>query len=329
LGTSETIRDLGDFLGAGGHQAVGAIVFWSLSSVQIERAELRAAFEQIGMGAAVPKDPRHSTSLTTAVHQMLVGKPGVLARKVDKGWGIVIESHQAVEPGTGQARARLRYQHSATVVADPFDLGMAARREKFPEQRALELDWTFTPASDCVRRTFELAREVEQRFLDARRYLDTSDLSTILVNAMHGTTRDSLLGAVSLRQTAGGLYFVHASKIEKLRALQGVLARLAPQSEITLLTITGSADNLAAAAKAARQSFQLQLAELRSEVAEFRRTTPIGNRSERSITTRADHYRQLAARVELFRDVLGSITDQLEAEITGARGELERLLDAE
>lgn len=328
LGTNETIRDLGDFFASGGHQAIGALVFWSLSGVQIERAALRAEFEAIGMGAAVPRDPRHSTSLTTAIHQMCVGKPNVLARKVGKGWGIVIEDTQQVEERPGEVASRLKHVHAATVYADPMELSMRRRAENAPQQKALELEWRFTPAAHQVRRVFELAQEVEQKFLDARAYLDTSDLSTILVNAMHGTTKDALLGAVSLRQTAGGLYFVHASRLGVLHQLRDALQRLAPQSDISVLTITGSADNLGAASKAARQSFQLQLADLKREVQEFRATTPLGNRSERNITTRADHYRQLAGRVELFRDVLGGIADELGNEIEGARGELERLLDA-
>lgn len=327
LGTNETIRDLGDFLASGGQHTIGALVFWSLSGVEVERDVFRQELEALGMAAAMPRDPRHSTSLRTALGRLLVGKANLLVRQVDKGWGLVVEQAVAPEPGS-KGPSKLKHVHCATVVADPMDLAVERRREA-GKQLAPDLAWTFTPTLPLMARTYELARETEEHYLHARRYLDTSDLSVILVNAMHGTTRDTLLGAVSLRQTTGGLYFVHSSKLEQLAQLRELVQRHAPKSDLTILTITGSADNLAAAGGAARQSFQIQLAELRKEVAEFRSTTPLAERTERSVTTRAAHFRQLAAKVELFRDVLGGITDELTREIDGAKGEVERLLDAE
>ncbi len=322
LGASETISHLGDFLASGGHQTIGAIVFWSLSGVRIERSELRAAFEEIGMGAAVPKDPRHSASLTTAVHQAAVGKPNVLMRKVAKGWAVVLESPDPEQP------ARLRHTHAATVVADPMELAVERRRAAQPERLAPELDWKIQAPAEAIAKVLPIAREIEERFIDVRKHLDTSDLSCILVNAMHGTTRDQLLAAVSLRQTSGGLYFVHASKVPALLSLRAAVERLAPKCDLNVLTITGNADNLAAAGKAARQSFLAQLSDLRKEVSEFRASVPLGERTERSVTTRAAAYQQLAGKVELFRDVLGNVASELGEAISAARVEVERLLDA-
>lgn len=334
-GTNETIQHLGDFLSGGGERTIGALVFWSLSGVSVERSVLRAEFEAIGMKAAVPRDPRHATSLTTAVKALCVGKPNVLARRLAGGWGIVVESTEAeaapAATGAGKQQ-RLRHHHLLSVLADPMELTMQARQREHPETRAPELAWRFTPrlgtTDRSMARALELAREIEQKYLDARRLLDTSDLSTILVNAMHGTTKDSLLAAVSLRQTTGGLYFVHGSKLGELGRLREVVEKLAPNSSITVLTITGNDANLEAASKAARTSFRTQLAELREEMAEFRASTPVAERDDQNIRTRAARFTQLAGRVQLFRDVLGDIAGELGAEIDQARGELERLLDA-
>lgn len=320
--TSETITNLGDFLASGGHQTIGALVFWSLSGVRVERAELRAAFAEIGMGAAVPKDPRHSASLTTAIHQAAVGKPNVLMRKMAKGWAVVLESPDPNAPG------KLKHTHAATVVADPMEMLVERRRAADPQRLAPELDWKFQAPAEALKAVLPIAREVEERFVAVRQYLDTSDLSCILVNAMHGTSKDQLLSAVSLRQSSGGLYFVHSSKLPKMLALRQAVERLAPKCELNVLTITGNADNLAAAGKAARSSFLMQLAELRKEVSEFRASVPVGERTERSVSTRAAAYQALAGKVELFRDVLGDVADQLGNEIEGARAEVERLLDA-
>lgn len=322
LDTSSTIAHLGDYLASGGHQTIGALVFWSLSGVRIERADLRSALGAIGMGAAVPKDPKHSASLTTAIHQTAVGKPNVLMRKVAKGWAVVLESADPAQVG------KLKHTHAATVVADPMELAVQRRAEKDPNRLAPELDWKIQAPAESIAAVMPIAREVEERFVAVRQYLDTSDLSCILVNAMHGTSKDQLLAAVSLRQSSGGLYFVHASKLPSLLAMRTVLERLAPKCELSVLTITGNADNLAAAGKAARLSFQAQLAELRAEVAKFRADVPFGDRVERSVSTRAAAYQQLAGRVELFRDVLGSVADELGSEIEAARAEVERLLDA-
>jgi hypothetical protein len=320
--SNHTLSHLGDFLASGGHRTIGALVFWSLAGVRIERTALRAALGEAGLGAAMSRDPRHSASLTTAVHQVQVGKPNVLMRKVAKGWALVLESPDPAQPG------KLTHVHAATVVADPMEIMVERRRERHPERPAPELDWKFQAPAEALALVMPLAREVEEKFAETRSYLNTSDLGAILVNAMHGTTRDQLLGAVSLRQTTGGLYFVHGSKLPVLHALRSVVERLAPKCEINVLTITGSSDNLQAAGKAARASFQLQLAELKKEVSEFRAGTPLAQRQERSVVTRADAYRQLSARVELFRDVLGGIADELGEEIEGARAEVERLLDA-
>jgi hypothetical protein len=321
LSTTETLTHLGDFLASGGHQTIGALVFWSLSGVKCRRDELRAALKEAGVGAAMGKDPGHAASLSRAVHAVKAGKPQLVERRLAKGWALVIQSNEVGEGG------KLKLVHAATVQADPLESAVRRRQQQNPHQIAHDLEWKFQAPAAELRAVLPIAREVEEKYLEVRDWLDTAGLSEILVNAMHGTSKDQLLGAVSLRQSSGGLYFVHGSKLPLLHALRGVVERFAPACDINVMTITGSQDNLAAAGKAARQGFQHQLQELRAELAEFRASTELGKRRETSITVRAEGFRRLQARVELFRDVLGGVADELGAQIEEARGEVERLLE--
>ena len=319
LSTTETVSHLGDFLASGGHRTIGALVFWSLAGVKVRRDELRAALKEAGVGMAMGKDPGHDACLSRAVHAVEPGKPHLVVRKLAKGWALVIQSQ-------GQD-GKLKLVHAATVKADPLEFAVKRRQAQNPSQKAHDLEWTFQAPPAELQAVVPIAREVEERYLETREWLDTAGLSEILVNAMHGTSKDQLLGAVSLRQSSGGLYFVHGSKLPLLLALRGVVERFAPRCDINVMTITGSEDNLAAAGKAARQGFQHQLQELRKEVAEFRAGTELGKRREASVATRAEAYARLAARVELFRDVLGDVASELGAEIEGARAEVEQLLE--
>jgi hypothetical protein len=304
---ANVVGDLGAFLRAGGTKEIGALVFWSLSGVNIPRDEFRKAFEAHGMGAAVPRAPRHATCLTTAVTGAMVGKKDVFARRLEhNGWGLVVEHHD-------RDNNELAHKHVATVELEGL--------------KNIRLKWKFQGKPEQLAKLSVVKPDIEARYETARTHLDTSDLSSILVNLMHGTARETLLGAVSLRERTGGLYFVHARRLEDLALVKNTVERLAPKCSITVLTISGSADNLAAAAAAARQSFEGQLKELRDELVQFK--AQLGNKgaTEHNITVRANRYDQLNARVELFRDVLGDVALELEMSIASAKAELVKELE--
>ncbi len=310
MGAVATVREIGDLLGAGGTHTIGALVFWTLAGVSVPRAEFRKTFEDMGMGSAVPRDPRPQTCLTTAVTGAMVGKKDVIARRLPRGggWGIVLESHDSNEN-------KLEHGHIATVELE----GVADVRTK----------WSARGKPAQLVRMASVKADIDVRYAQARSHLDTSDLSTILVNLMHGTTRETLLGAVSLRERTGGLYFVHSSRLEDLRLVKDAIERLAPSCQIVIMTITGSTDNLRAAAAAARQSFEAQLKELKEELAEFKSSLTEQDKdvSNRNIDVRAAKFDQLRSRVELFSDVLGDITKELTIQIATAKAELIRELE--
>lgn len=318
-GRGATILQLETFLSAGGEKTIGAFCFWSLGGVHVERRVLREAFDQIGMSAAVPRDPRFQTLLSTAMAKLPVGKRNVVARRHAGGWAILVEERDLLEQ-------KLKLVQVAHVgVGEAYRVAEA--RAKDPARLAPELVWKFMGTPSHVQAGMQLAREVEFEFQEARLYADTADMSTILTNCMHGTTKDTILGAVSLRQTTGGLYFVHATRVAAARQLAELVQRLAPQSVVTVLSLTADQANLEAASTAARTSFTAQLAALREEVETFRSETPLSERTDRNIATRAAHFATLRARVELFRDVLGGVAGELASDIERAKNGLESLLD--
>lgn len=316
---SATAERLEAVLSGVGSKTIGALVFWSLSGVDCSRDALRDAFTARGMAAAVPRDPRPTTLLSTAVKATGVGKANVLWRRAGSGWALVLE-----ETVTENGATRLAHAHVATVKVDAHLEYVKRALLQNPQRLAPELQWKFTGKPLQVHRAQVIAAEVEQAYHRAKNYLETADLSVVLVNLMHGTSRDTLLGAVSLRQSTGGLYFVHASQVERARQVRDLVHQLAPKCSVVVMAITGEAENLEAAAQAARLGFVTQLNELRNEVTKFLSETPRAEVSDRNINVRVDRYKQLSARVEIFRDILGSVAGELGSQIEAARKDLER-----
>lgn len=321
MAISATAAKIGQVLEGVGSKTIGALVFWSLSGVDIGRAELRQEFQDAGLGAAVPRDPRESTLLTSAMRRTMVGRSDTFTRRFSKGWGIVLEI-----PGPPNERGehKLIHQHVASVHVETMQIAVDRARMANPQRLAPELVWRFHGQAEHVVRAQAVALVVEQEYRNAADRLDTSDLSNVLVNLMHGTTRDPLLAAVSLRQSTGGLYFVHASKVDQARQVRDLVQRLSPQSSFVVMTLTGEADNLDAAAQSAELGFTSQLAELRDEVREFLAKTPRSELTDRSVRIRADRFQLLRARVELFRDVLGTVAGELQGQIELAREQLQK-----
>lgn len=319
---SATAEKLEAVLAGTGTRTIGALVFWSLSGVDCSRVAFREAFEAIGMGAAVPRDPRESTLLTTAVRLSGTGKANVLWRRAGKGWALVLE--EAIADPDRPETTRLAHTHVATVTIDTHREYVKRALAQNPNRLAPELQWRFQGKPAQVARAQVIAAELEQHYHQTKHFMDTADLSVTLVNLMHGTSRDTLLGAVSLRQSTGGLYFVHSSKVEQARQVRDLVHQLASKSSVVVMAITGEAENLEAAAQAAKLGFASQLNELRAEVTKFLAETPRHAVSDRNVSVRVDRYKQLSTRVEIFRDILGSVAGELGNQIEAARKDLER-----
>jgi hypothetical protein len=294
--SNATAKKLGEVLQAQGLHTIGALVFWTLSGVRIEREELKGALEDLDLGAAMVRTPKPATALAEAVKRVGIGKKGILFRPMKKEWALVVER------GEGKA---LRLAHVAT-----FRIGADERVEV---EELARYDGTA-----------ELAKTIEAQFTEVIGYCHSTDLSAVLCSVMQGVGTDTMLGGLSLRQTAGGLYYVSAAKLDLLKRFAAMVNDKAPQSSIEVMTLTGDAENLDTAARNVRGNITSQLKQTREEIRDFVKGLKEEGRSARgdSIVVRAEQFKALRGRVELFADVLGDSMAELQAQIESARAEL-------
>jgi hypothetical protein len=304
-----TKEQVGAVLSSVGATTLGALVFWSLSGVRVLRADFRAGLESIGLDAAMAADPTPKGALGKAMPAIMVGKRGVFARKAPGG-GLAIVVEQAMD-------GALQHVHVATASTRGGQLGI--------ERKAPDADELLVAAGHPG-----LLVELEETYRTVRDYLGTVDLSEILSSAMNGSPHRGLFAALSLRERTGGLYFVPAAGVPRMAQLAELIHQVAPECQISVMTITGDQANLAQAAQAARSTFAAQLAELRTELLSFGAKLEADGKQPgtHSITVRAERFRELQARVQVFRDVLGDVAAELDGQIVAVRTELLGKLEA-
>jgi hypothetical protein len=312
---TDTEKKLADFFKGGGSEVMGAVVMWSLSGVHAPRAQLREDLEAIGLGAAVPKDPRPERLLGKAVEASRSGARGlVFRRKSKREWAVVEEA---------EVEGVLEMTHTITlgVEKNPADYFATMR----PVRGS---DGNHTDHPEPSKAAKALADRVVAQYEDAREFATTDDLSIILTQCMGGTTKTPLLGAVSLRQETGGVYFVPGCSVEAVQQLKAVVERVAPASHVTVLTLYGAQENLEEAAHAARQSFQAKLNELRGELTDFVAEMKAGEKemTDRHVATRVSRLDTLQERVDMWKGALGDVQDELVEAIGAAKTEVAKAM---
>lgn len=306
---TKTQEQIADYFRTGGKNLIGAVIMWSLASVHAPRQSLRAALEDIGLGKAMPKDPRPQRLLSKAVESARLGAKGFLFRKLSGGrWAIVQES----ESTTGE----LEHTHLITLYTTEVE---------DPAGSYFEPRYTHVAVEAFKSKEAEaLAHKVQEAYSDARDFANTDDLSGILTSAMGGTDRSPMLGAVSLRQGTGGVYFVPGPKVETVLRLKSLVERLGGSSHVTVLTMHSDAANLEEAAHAARASFAAKLNELQTELATFVAEMKEQKKAmtDRHVETRVRRLDTLRARVDMWNDVLGDVRGELNEQIETAKQEV-------
>jgi hypothetical protein len=304
MSKTNTARQISEVLGAQGLHTIGALVFWTLSGVRIARDELAEALNAIGLGAAMVRKPTPHAALATAIKRVGMGRKGILFRQVKREWALVFER------GGGK---RLLLAHDATF--------------RVNAEGAIEVECMHDGE---IPELHNLRMAIEAQYQEVLDYVSSSDLSAVLCTAMQGVGSETMLGGLSLRQSAGGLYYVSAAKLDTLKEFARVVSEAAPQSSIEVLTLTGDAENLEAAARNVRGNITTQLKQAREEIGEFLEHLQKDSRSARadSIAVRAEQFRQIKARVELFADVLGESMAELQQQVETARTELMSKLEA-
>lgn len=296
--SNATAKKLGEVLQAQGLHTIGALVFWTLSGVRIYRDDLASALGELGMGAAMVRRPKPATALAEAVKRVAVGKKGILFRQMKKEWALVVER------GEGKT---LRLSHVATFrcVADGLE---GVEVEELARYEG----------------TDDLRKAIALQYQEVCNFCHSTDLSAVLCAVLQGVGSDAMLGGLSLRQTVGGLYYVSAAKLDLLKRFAAMVNDKAPQSSIEVMTLTGDAENLDTAARNVRGNITSQLKQTREEIQDFVKGLKDEGRSARgdSIVVRAEQFKALRGRVELFADVLGDSMAELQSQIESARAEL-------
>lgn len=311
--SNATATKLAEVLGSQGLQSIGALVFWTLSGVRIPRDELSSALDELGLGAAMVRTPKPETALAEAVKRVSVGigKKGILFRQMKREWALVVERGEGKD---------LKLNHVATYSVQTMGrLGPTVAVDARPN------------TTDAERHmSTEMLDRIGMAFAETLTTCHSTDLSAVLCNAMQGVGSDAMLGGLSLRQSTGGLYYVSAAKLDLLKRFAAMVNDKAPQSSVEVLTLTGDAENLDTAARNVRGNITTQLKQTREEIREFVQHLKKDGKSARgdSIVVRAEQFKQLRGKVELFADVLGDTMGELKAQIESARVELMAELEA-
>ena len=294
-----TEKQLNELFGAGDH-VIGAIVMWSLSGVRVTRDEFRSELEGIGLGSAMPRDPRPNKALATAVGSVKAPQSLFPRRLSRDAWAVIREN---------EIDGVMQHEHVLTIALDDGTAKIAA----------------ISVLHDDVAQTY--ATKIVARYCEVRRFVDTADVSTVMCSALRGTDVRAGMGAVSLRDRSGGVYFVPGPQVGVVKALKRVVERHST-SHVTTLVLHGNADNLAEAAKVAGETFTAQLNDLRCGLEAFAAELQDAGKeaTDRQIDTRVNHLQVLSDRVGLWSDVLGDVTAELQGKIEEAKRQVAGML---
>lgn len=295
--------------GAEAH-VVGAICMWSLASVRVPRAQLHSDMEQIGLGEAVARAPKPGSLLRKACNSVESESIVFDRVSVPGGGAVFAASDRRVREHDRRVDYQLRCRIAVT--AD----GTIVRED--PNDPLLE--------------------RVAHQYVELRDYAHSDEVSSVLVRSMHGHRGQPLLNALNLRGAAGGVYFVPAAEMGRLRALQAWVLGQSEHSEFSVWEITGSDAHLEQAARSAVSSFRSKLKAVSDEcaafVADMRDTIARSETDQKaeaalegSLAVRKARYNALSAQVYSYAEILGERKQALLDEIAEAREALRAAIE--
>lgn len=285
---------------AAGAKTLGTLVYWNnVADVRIGRARFRAAFDAMGLGGAVGRDPKAEACLNMAAavasRRQRLNTPAVKIQLKEKGthavYAVLMRRDLAV-PGEA---ARVRYIEEARV---------AIPRDQHAPTAQYVTASDVAPDDERDEVIADMISEYDDLLLNIR----TAEFSKALVAAM------SLLGGLSLR---AGVYFVPAASMPQLNELRRFVA---DHTTVALTTwIIGSNDaNLAQARTDARSALLDRVGTLVEECRAFA-TAKVDDLSARSINARLKRFGDLEGQATLYADILGDRVDELRQTIADAK----------
>lgn len=302
---NQSLKKVADVLGQGRH-TIGAIVLWTLEAVHIPRAVLRARFEELGLGAAVPEDPSPEACMRRAAGEGMKGQvkvndrdskdlPRVLVRECARDEERV--TYAIVEERRVRGQKRLDYQQLCRIAVNRTT-------------GKLELE-------DPDNAVAKKISEAYQRFVETA---DAQDVSHCLTTALTGTQTQPLLQGLSLRERHGGVYFVHAKHLPTLRLLAQWVEEQT-DSTFNVLTMAADAENLEQAARMAKSAFTAKFRELMEELEQWRSESG-EDANTRSAKVRLSRFARLRDQAELYKDLLGDMAAELSTHVEVVRRQL-------
>ena len=92
---------------------LGAVAFWTLRGARMRRDDLRVALDAIGLGFAMPKDPKTQALLRMAVEHAKKAQPGLVFDRVTQTATEIV--YAMSERATDDVTELAQYQHRTRV----------------------------------------------------------------------------------------------------------------------------------------------------------------------------------------------------------------------
>lgn len=275
-------------------------VIWALNvgRVGVRRDELTSKFQDAGL--RVPRPPSKNALLTRASQAVQTGRPWLGMKRL-AGGGIGLISHDV------DSRDRLNPKHFATA---------------FSVNSNVKGDLTFQHIDyEHGSREHEVLTMLAQEFANARDYATATDLRSILQRAVRGSRRDVGMGGVPVVGNGVQAYWVPARFRREVQSLQSIVEDLSEHSRVDVFEMSDTGNNLHSIQRHVRHQRLQELGDLREEVRELVASND-GATAQKTIDAKLEAFNRLDGSVDLWKDVLGDIQDELVQGIAEVRAQL-------
>jgi len=279
---------------AKGGPHLGDLVWWSLDEARVNRTILESLWASEGLDEKLlPEQPTPEKAIRQACREASVG---------------LKKNNQEIRCAC-ETEAEIVFE----VVNTEWDNGQF--KTIFHHESNIALDKTLSTAVPHVTGLdTPITQTVQAKFTELLTTHTTGDVGKMLVRTLGSFQAFSLRGN-------GGVYFVPSSNASNTRALRTVVASLGASS-LEIVPVHDSADAQKSLSAAAQKSLEKELAELVGELQDFVAKAP----RETTLERRLETFKDLRARADFYRTLLGAQVDGLEKGLEQMTGIVEQML---